>query len=328
MTRAKFDFVTTRLFSKFVDGERRDLLCPRTEIVRHLNQRFSDWSGGQYKKTDADYHDTTLLVLTFDDFIAEGKSAADLGEMLANNLFERVCEFKESSGEVFMVPEVSAAAIECNVTLANKVIELVSNELQRTSGKSLRSRYAGIDANVISNAVSRTIDFGSALSGNSTDRELESKPVPAKTAAAPKEKPLVKFSSTKKATKASSNLFGVNRWLLLVSILAIVTSLGFYIWSEYYSTSEEVSTSAVKAIDLEKPELKQYFRMPPRVSGSTFYAIVSAEYEKLDADAQREYLQKLLQAGSTKGYNRVSLVNTKGKAVGYASAERIETGNK
>ena len=58
------------------------------------------------------------------------------------------------------------------------------------------------------------------------------------------------------------------------------------------------------------------------------YAIVSVDYEKLDADAQREYLQKLLQAGSTKGYNRVSLVNIKGKDVGYASAERIETGNK
>ena len=46
MTRAKFDFVTTRLFSKFVDGERRDLPQPRTRTGsparRHQCRRRQD----------------------------------------------------------------------------------------------------------------------------------------------------------------------------------------------------------------------------------------------------------------------------------------------
>jgi hypothetical protein len=321
ITRAKFDFVTTRLFSKFVDGERRDLLCSRSEIVRHLNQRFSDWSGGLYKRTDADDPNTALLLLGLDDFIAEGAGASDLGEMVANNLFERICEFKESTGELFMIPEVSAAAIECNVTLANKVIELLSVENQRK--KAIR-----IDSGVLSNAVARTIDIGSASYDNSPDSEREFKSASARTTTKQKEKPAVKPRPAKTAAKSGSTLFGINRWLLLTSILTILASTGIYTWSEYFAAAEEVSTSAVKTADFEKAELKQYFKMPPRISGNMLYAIVSVDYEKLDADAQREYLQKLLQAGSTRGYNRVSLVNIKGKDVGYASAERIETGNK
>ena len=38
----KFDFVITRLFSKFVDGERREMLCSQAEIAKHLNQRYLD----------------------------------------------------------------------------------------------------------------------------------------------------------------------------------------------------------------------------------------------------------------------------------------------
>jgi len=115
--------------------------------------------------------------------------------------------------------------------------------------------------------------------------------------------------------------------LLMASVLTIVASLGIYMWSEYYSPAEEVSATTAKTVDLEKPELKQYVRAS-RISGSILHAIVTSEYESLNADARREYLQRMLQAGSTKGYNKVSLVNIKGKDVGYASAERIETGNK
>jgi hypothetical protein len=332
ITRAKFDFVTTRLFSKFVDGERRDLLCSRAEIVRHLYQRFSEWSGGQYKKDDADDPNIALLVLGFDDFSAEGNRASNLGEMLANNLFERICEFKESAGEMFMIPEVAAASIECNVTLANKIIELASLELQRKNGSTGRSRYAGTDKSILSNAVAsnavaRTIDIGSVFNVGVSDNERDSKAAPARTASKPKEKPAVKSKPAKKVAKTGSNLLGINRWLLLVSVLTIVASLGFYVWSEYYSGTEEASTSTVKTVDFEKAELRQYIRVS-RLSGSMLHVIVTAGYEELSADAQREYLQKLLQAGETKGYNKVSLVNIKGRDVGYASAEKIETNSK
>ena len=75
-TASKFDFVVTRLFSKFAEREQRDLRCPCGEITRHLKERYADWygRGGDTVHNDADM---TLLVLSFDDFISEVTGAAD-----------------------------------------------------------------------------------------------------------------------------------------------------------------------------------------------------------------------------------------------------------
>src|SRR5437868_1815358 len=63
-TRAKFDFVLTRLFSKRVEGENRDLICARGEIVRHLSQRYSEWSAERFSRINREDPDATLLVLS------------------------------------------------------------------------------------------------------------------------------------------------------------------------------------------------------------------------------------------------------------------------
>jgi hypothetical protein len=120
-------------------------------------------------------------------------------------------------------------------------------------------------------------------------------------------------------------LLGVNRWLLLATVLAVVISVGIYVWSEYF-VGDSVSTEGVKVIDLEKPELKKYIKVS-KVSGDILYAVVSADYEKLDAESRREYLQNVQHEGTLKGYRRVSFINEQGAAVGFASEERIDTGN-
>ena len=330
-TRAKFDAVSTRLFSKFVDGERRDLLCPRGEIARHFNQRYLDWSGGQYRKTDTDDPNIALQILSFDDFISEAMGVSKVGEMLANKFFERICEFKKGAGEIFMVPEVSAAVIECNIAVANKIIDLVSAEVERNNGSaSIKASYAGLDKPVLSDAVARTLNIDTAAPLDaSVNNERSSKPGEARASFKPKERRSTSSKPVRRATRAPrSTVLGVNRWLLLATILTVVVSIGIYGWSWYSGSNEdEVSSSTARTIDLEKPELKQYVKVS-RVSGNMLYAIVTPEYEKLDVDGQHDYLQKILQAGSTKGYTKVSLINQKGRSVGYASADRIETAQK
>ena len=324
-TRSKFDFVVTRLFSKFADRDRRDLLCPRGEITKHLKQRYADWSGrGSYRADDAD---TTLLVLSFDDFISEVNNAS-LNEMRSSNLFERICELKENSGPSFFLPEVAAAAVECNIKIANKVIELVWAEMQRSDG-SLPARLLKIDNETLSEAAGRTLELGK-LHGEIDEPE----PEPSVRSASPRmtlntDGPRTRAGKPKKAKAekgSKSNLFGVNRWLLLATILVVIASAGIYVWSEYYA-GEEASTSGVKVVDLDKPELKKYIKVS-KVSNNMMYAVVTAEYEKLDADGQREYLQQLLQTGPVKGYAKVTFLNEQGKQIAYASADRIETPKK
>jgi hypothetical protein len=159
LVRSKFDFVVTRLFSKFVDVDRRELLCPRDEIVRHLKQRYSDWTAAAVYPAMADDPDVMLLVLTLEDFIVEAESATDLGELVSGGLFERICRFKESTGETFLYPHVTAAAVECNIRVATKVIDLIAAELEISDTGTILSKYIALDDRVLSEAVGRTLSL-------------------------------------------------------------------------------------------------------------------------------------------------------------------------
>src|SRR3954463_13110822 len=70
-TYTKFDFVVTRLFSKFVDGDKREALCSREEIVKHLTQKYAAWGLDEFESLPP--HDAKVLsmVSTFDNFNSE-----------------------------------------------------------------------------------------------------------------------------------------------------------------------------------------------------------------------------------------------------------------
>ena len=326
-TRSKFDFVVTRLFSKFADRDQRDLLCPRAEIVKHLKGRYSDWDAGTAATRSAS-SDTSPFVLSFDDFIAEINSAKSLAEMRSSDLFKRICDLKESAGDEFFLPEVVAAAIECNVLIANKVIDLVWMEMQRSNGP-LPAKYFKFEGDTLSEAAARTIEL-SKLQGEIEGTETLSAPKPISQRATPstdvvRPKPARVAKAGPKRTRGSY-LLGVNRWLLLTTVIVVIASIGIYVWSEYM-VSEDASTIGVKVVDLDKPELKQYIKVS-KVSGNMLYAVVTDGFEKLNADGQREYLQKVLQAGPVKGYAKVTFLNEQGKQIAYGSAERIEVPQK
>ena len=327
-TLAKFDFVVTRLFSKFVDGEKRDLLCSREEIRRHLNQRYDDWSGGSFRPVAADDPDIVRLVLGFDKMAAEASKAADLDELISNRLFDRLCELKENAGELFLAPEVSSVAVDCNVRIASKVIDLVSTELKRSEGRAILAKYENLDESNVSNAIGRTFELEFMIAGKSfkefaaaRQARTDSK---SKSVMFEEPKPRSTRSWAKKPSGKSkkSALFGVNRWLLLATVLTVIVSVGIYLWAEYFA-GDAVTSNGVKVVDLEKPELKELIKTS-KVSGTILYAVVTPAFEKLSAEQQREFLQKLKQIGVEKGFNKVSLINSQGKTVGYASEARVE----
>ena len=324
ITIGKFDFVVTRLFSKFVDGDRREMICSQQDAVKYLTQRYTDWSVDNFRSLPADDPEVAVPVSTFADLAAEAESTmsfADLGKL---KLFERLAELKATTRASMFVPRVIAAAVDSNLRVSTRVIELLERERDR-HGAGITSRLSDIDFIQLSDAVARTFNAGSTDGGDgeesdprsSTDTVGERIKIDAPQRSKSRR-------ANKSDTASSSAIFGVNRWLLLATVLTVVVSLGVYVWADRFA-EEPVKTEAVKAIDLEKPELKRYLTTS-KLSGNMLYAVVTPAFEEMAVDVQREYLKSLYQYGGQKGYAKVTLLNGRGRNIGYADAERLEIG--
>ena len=312
----KFDFVVTRLFSKFVDGDRRDMLCSRSDVVKHLGQRYSEWGMNAFKSLPVDDPDVALVCLSFDDFAAEVDHAARLSELIGSNFFQRLYEFKLSTGAMMFVPQITAAAIDSNLKISRKMFDLLVGEADRGG----LGKFSGVDNLLVSNAIARTFEVvgsGDAVQHDESDRS----PAKARSKRSARPPATVK-AQARSGISFGSNMFGVNRWLLLATILSVVGSVGIYFWSEY-STSEPESTTLVKTVDLQVPELAQYIKTA-KISGDMLFAVVTPEYLKLTPDKRRDVVQRVRQLGDTKGYKRINFYDQQGKTVAYGSADRID----
>jgi hypothetical protein len=119
-----------------------------------------------------------------------------------------------------------------------------------------------------------------------------------------------------------SNLFAVNKWLLVGSIATVALCVAVYVGANYYAAKQPISTD-VTIVDLENTQFREYIK-GGRVSGETFYGISLPMWDSLSREKQEEMLGILLKMGNDKGYQRVSIINAKGKTIGFASATRIE----
>ena len=315
----KFDFVVTRLFSKFVDNERREIICSRHDVVKHLDQRYSEWGMNAFKSIPADDPDIALLCLSFDDFSAEAARAVRLSELVKSGIFERLCELKRSSGAMFFVPQVTSAVIECNLKISARLFDLLHEEAERGG----LGHLTGIDNERISDAVARTFDLSIAgdvipLSDRSPNDGQEASTQ--KISLRPSKQ--VKAKRQKRSGQTRSNIFGVNKWLLFITVFSVIVSAGLYIWSEYGS-EEPVTPSTVQSIDLQSPEIAAYIKTA-KVNNDMLHAVITPKYMEISADKRRDLLQQVRELGETKGYKRVTFYDQEGKTIAYASADRID----
>jgi hypothetical protein len=107
-----------------------------------------------------------------------------------------------------------------------------------------------------------------------------------------------------------------------VAVIAIMASAGLYIWAEYM-VEDGVSTAGVKAVDLGDPAIKEHVTTA-KVSGDMLYAVVAPSFEQLPRDKQEVFLRKLLQSGAQFGFSKITIINSHGKSIGYASQQRID----
>jgi len=128
LAQSKYDFAVTRLFASVGENNERVLRMEGERLVESISEMFETW-GEKRKLAPASPDEIRLAVDRFRAFIAEAENEIDKFEkLIGSGLFNRVRVLKRDLGELFYAPEVTAAAIECNVVVANKFSALLADE--------------------------------------------------------------------------------------------------------------------------------------------------------------------------------------------------------
>lgn len=332
-TRAKFDFVITRLFSRTGEDHKRTCVFKRNEMLLHLNTLYSDWASVPLYTAEDDDSKIMLSALSFDDLGAEAESASTFDQLITSDFFGRVRLFKESLSVIFLAPEVTAAAVEANVRIGNAYITLLEAEREKLDARSLKSKYAELDHTTVSEATAKTLELVDLLKkgGDLPPVSFSASTHEAAVSAPSHEE---KNSDRRRASKAKSStgsggimsrigasVLSVNRWVLVFAAIMIALSIGIVFWSNY--AEEDISSAGVTSVDLSSVAGADVVKTA-KVSSNILYVQLQPSWDALSKEKRQEVLSKLLQAGTDKGYNQVTLISKTGKTAGYASPGRME----
>ena len=318
LTRGKFDFVMTRLFSRDTGNNRRQLLFGRQETIGHISTLYSNWSSISLHD-DADSREHVKdAVKKFGEFLTEIRGAAKFDDLIASEFFERVRQYKESCNELFFHPEVLAAVFECNIGTGNRFVDLVEAARKFTSPEDVEEKYGYAYDQLVSNAAGRTIHLLGIMRGDANPADFWGNANAAET-----RKQAGSTATTAGQAKTSrAGLFSVNKWLLAATILITAISGGIYFWAE--SAEERDSASAIAGkIDVGSSEIATEIKSA-RTSGESLYLVMQPTWDSMSEDEQKAILQKALQFGTSKGFRRVQLLNEKGRGLGYADSGRLD----
>lgn len=324
LVRNKFDFFVTRLFSKEIAGEKRYLIFGRDEMIAHFKSLYADWSSISLYSSDEDDSDILVAALRFEDFIVEAESAESFDDLIRTEFFERIRQFKESTDEMFYAPIITAAAVECNVKVGNRIVDLLAIERAKEStAEELYDKYGILHDPIVSDATSKTTELVELLQTRFeeieihefADEEEEFHPAPEKQ----REKP--KKAVKKSGNKVAANIWAVNKWLLAATLVVAIASVGLYVWSERFAGEKDTATTAgVVNFDLDNSTLKEHLKTA-RVSNEVFYGITNPSWNDLSKESKEEFVQKVVAVGAEKGYKKVQLSDPRGKVVAVAAAD-------
>lgn len=315
--RSKFDLLMTRLFSQEIELDKRELLLNRKEMVQQLKELYCDWSSIQLYSVDEEDSEILILMMKFEDFIAEAEQTKSFEELINIDFFNHLRTFKQSCHENFFAPLVTALAIESNVRIGNLYIDLLEREKENSNVSDLEEKYGFLHDQAISDVTGKTLQLRDLLkerseSGLRVQAEIVEVTVrdQERTPESVEEQP-------------RNKLFSVNKWLLTATILTIVVCVGLYIWAEYETNETTKVSPGVVKVKLENSVMKDFIQTA-RISDEAFFGITLAAWENLNGEQKEDLLKKILEAGPEKGFNKVHLINPGGKSVGFASVEKVE----
>ena len=333
--RSKFDFVITRLFSRPTENEMRTEFFTREETLAHIRTLYRDWSSIALYGADDDESNITLTALSFEDLAIEAENAGKFDQLIDKEFFQRVRGFKDSIGEMFYAPQVLAAAIDANVRIGNAYVKLIDLERQKMDAESIQSKYGDRHDDSVSDGIGRTLELVDILRSplnsvsqadafDADEREIEFQQKleteeRIETSVTSRPRPVI-------VDKAIASLLSMNRWLVSVSALLIVFSIGIYVYATFFAVEKSATVSSVRSIVIDDPLFKD-FVASAQISGERFYGLLKPTWDGLSKEKKQEILIKIYQSGKDKGYTQVSLINKDGKQAGFASTTRLDVTN-
>ncbi len=332
--RSKFDFVITRLFSRANESEQRVALFSREETLNHIKKLYAEWSSVPLYATNDDDTDVVMAALSFDDLAIESENAASFDQLIQTNFFGRLREFKESISELFFAPSVTAAAIDANVRIGNSYVKLISFEREKMDSDTIQSKYAEMDGDVVSDATARTLELGDVLKAPRLERQhFEAKgDIEESWEPEQQEQPKEKIVEPKKKAdpraffaRIKEQILDFNRWVLIGCALLVFATGGLVIWSNYFA-KPPVSNAGVVEVSFSNPAIDEYIEKA-KVSNTMLYAQMKESWETLPKEKRLELLKTMYDGGATRGFNQVNLIDKDGKAIGFASQNRLEVPN-
>lgn len=322
--RSKFDLVATRLFSKETGGERRESVFNYDELVEHLSELYADWSSVPLY-ADEDDSQLTIIALKFEDFITEAVNASEFEELVKTDFFNRLRAFKESTGENFYAPSVTATAIVCNIRVGNRYVELLADERRKNNHARLEDKYNVLLDQIVSEATSKSLQLVQLLK----EKKLEfQEPVEAIKTKSAREKPQVKKENQtvakKKTDSPKAGIFKINKWLLGLAVIVVAATFALYYWVEF--VTPKASSKEVVALELDGYYFKEYLKIA-KITNDTLIGVSNASWNGLSDEKKQEILNNLLSVGKEKGYKSVRIIGSEGTTVGYISAGSITQSN-
>lgn len=320
-TLEKYDFVMTRLFSRDAGGEKRKFLFERPEVVPHIKTLYENWSSVCLYSAEENAAEVKELVSSLAALRATADAANTIDEVLASGIFESVRSLKQQSGEYFMVPEVLAAAIDTNIHLGNRFVELAEASRKLSSVDEIEERFGDQYDHLISTATGKTYllsDLVSGDAGHARDR-INVKFTPA----ARDEK--IETTKSVSTVKSSFLALRINKWLLLLATIMIGVSLGLYFWADQMVESNKASIIA-EEIDLAGTDLAPHLGKA-KVTKDTFYGLTEPTWDSLTEAEQKQITSRAFQLAKQRNLSKVSILNYRGRTVAFATANGVEVVN-
>ena len=315
--RSKYDFVMTRLFSKDLGEGKRRLLFERKDAIGHISTLYQNWSSVEVFSGPEHSKDIESAIHRLDKAVTVADGADTLDRLLSSGVFERVRAFKEGLGELFFAPEVAAAAMNCNVRLGNRFVELVAETRSQADIYALEERYGSNIDEVVSYITGKSVDLENIV-GTRKPAETVSgfaheaaKLVSAETKGGPKH-----------GSRSWDLSLGFNKWLAAAAAIIIAASIGIYVWADMMVQDGSAAIVA-QEVDLANSELDAHLSQA-KMSKETLYAVTQPTWDALSEEEKKEFLKKVVAFAQERGMEKVNLLNLKGRTVAFSDKQRFE----
>lgn len=314
--RSKFDLIITRLLSREIDEDKRELVFSRDEIIKHLEGLYAEWSSISLYSPDRDDSTILLSALKFEDFMSEAAEVEKFDDLIKTDFFNRLRAMKESTSENFFAPVVTTAAIECNIKIGNRYVELLRAE--DVNPEILIKKYGVLREEAISDIAGKTLHLAQLLSRKEETPEPESQ-------TAKHNEEIVERKTGSKKSKAvkPKSPYAVNKWLIAAVVLVVLGNIALFIFYGAPETGGQTTAIVADKVNLENSVLKEHLKSA-RMSNGIFYGRIAPSWNDLTKENKENFLQKIMAAGKERGFTTVHLLNDEGRPVAYANGDKVQ----